>query len=83
MRQLCAAAVGMPWLRRTSVGVAAVVELSEEFVEQMPGGGAVAVAVLSSAPVVLAGGWAVGGGGEGPDPAGGGESVVFDVAVSD
>lgn len=46
-------------------------ELAEEFVEQMAGGGAVAVAEFATVPVVLAGGLVVGGGGEGPDPAGG------------
>jgi hypothetical protein len=43
----------------------ALVELSEEFVEQMSAGGAVVVAVLSPAPVVLAGRGAVGGDSEG------------------
>src|SRR5271166_314769 len=64
-------------------GLQAVVDLAEEFVEQVADGGAVAVAVFSPAPVVLTGRGAVGGRGEGPDPAGGGESVVFDVAVGD
>ena len=52
-------------------------ELSEEFVEQVSVGGGVAVAVFASAPIMVAGGCAVRGGGEGPHPADGGEAVVL------
>ena len=61
----------------------AVVELAEEFVEQVAGGGSVAVAVFSPPPVVLAGGLAVGGRRERPHPADVGEPVVLDMAVGD
>jgi len=52
----------------------AVIELSEELIERVPVGLSVAVTVLSSTPVVQAGGFAVRGSGERPDPA---ESVEF------
>ena len=45
-----------------------VVELSEEFVEQMAGGGAVAVAVVTTLAIMLAGWLIGGGGGKGPHP---------------
>jgi hypothetical protein len=59
----------------------AVVELSEEFVEQVSGGGGVAVAAFSPTPVVLAGGLVGRGRREGPHPADVGQPVVLDVAV--
>jgi hypothetical protein len=46
----------------------AVVELADEFVEQVPLGGGVPVALVSAAPVVVAGTVTVGGGGECLDP---------------
>ena len=61
----------------------AVVELAEEFVEQVAGSGGVAVAVFSPAPVVPAGGLVVGSRRKGPHPADVGEPVVLDVAVRD
>jgi hypothetical protein len=61
----------------------AVVELSDQFVKQVPGGGAVAVTVFSPATVMLARWFAVRGGSERPDPACGGEPVVLDMSVRD
>jgi hypothetical protein len=60
-----------------------VVELADTFVEQVAGGGGVAVAVFSPAAVVLAGGLAVGGGRERPHPADVGVPVVLDTPVRD
>ena len=58
-------------------------ELSEELVEQVSGGGGVTVTVFSPAPIVLAGGLVVGSRGKGPHPADVGEPVVLDMTVSD
>ena len=61
----------------------AVVELAEQLVEQAPVGCSVAVTVFSALPVVRAGGFAVRGGSERPDPSGVGHAVVLDAAVTD
>jgi len=58
-------------------------QLAEHFVEQVSQGGAVSVAAVSAAAVVLAGGAGVDAGIGGPDPADGGEAVVFDPTVGD
>jgi hypothetical protein len=47
----------------------AVVQLAEEFVEQIAGGGGMTVAVFPPLAVVLAGGLTVGGSRKGPHPA--------------
>jgi hypothetical protein len=60
-----------------------VVELAEKFVEQVAGGGGVAVAVFSPLAVVLPGRLTVGGGRERPHPADVGEPVVLDMPVRD
>ncbi len=59
----------------------AAVDLPDQFVKQVPGGGAVAVTVFSAATVMLARWFAVRGGSERPDPACGGEPVVLDMSV--
>jgi hypothetical protein len=59
----------------------AVVQLAEEFVEQIAGGGGMTVAVLPPLAVVLAGGLTVGGSRKGPHPADVGQSVVLDMAM--
>jgi hypothetical protein len=64
-------------------GLQAVMQLAEHFVEQVSQGGAVSVAAVSAAAVVLAGGAGVDAGIGGPDPADGGEAVVFDPTVGD
>lgn len=61
----------------------AVVELSEELVEQVSGGGGVTVTVFSPTPIVLAGGLVVGSRRKGPHPADIGQPVVLDMAVGD
>ena len=61
----------------------AAVELAEELVEQVAGGGGMAVTVFPPLAVMLAGGLAVGGGRKGPHPAGVGQPVVLDMAVGD
>ena len=65
-------------------GLEAVVEASEQPVEQVTGCGGVTVAVdVSSTPVVLLGSALAGTGREGPHVAHCGEAIVFDPAVGD
>jgi hypothetical protein len=58
-----------------------VVELAEELVEQVAGGGGVAVPVFSPAPIVLVDGLVVGSRRKGPHPSDVRQPVVLDVAV--
>lgn len=60
-----------------------MVELAEEFVEQMSGGCGMPVAVLAPLTVMPAGGLICGGGREGPHPADIGQPIVFNVTVGD
>ena len=64
-------------------GLQAVMQLAEHLVEQVAPGGGVAVAVVSASAVVVLSGAGVDGGVGGPNPADGGEAVVFDPAVGD
>ena len=56
-------------------------QAAEQPVEQIAERSWVAITMVAPALVVLLGWWGVGGGDEGPEVAGGGKSVVFDLAV--
>jgi hypothetical protein len=64
-------------------GLEAVVELTEEAVQQVPLCGSVPVAVVASASVVRVRAGRSGEGGEGPKKAGVDEAVVLDEASAD
>ena len=64
-------------------GVQAVVELAEEFVEQVPLGLAVPVSGGAAGVEVSAGAWGTAQRGQRPDRADRGEAVVFDMAMQD
>jgi hypothetical protein len=64
-------------------GLQAVMQLAEHLVEQVSQGGGVAVAAVSASAVVALSGAGVDAGRGGPNPADGGEAVVFDPAVGD
>jgi hypothetical protein len=62
-------------------GLQAVMQLAEHLVEQVSQGGGVAVAVVSASAMVVLSGAGVDVGIGSPNPADGGEAVVFDPAV--